>query len=300
MSPAESLEIPTRGNRGGGGWRNRTPSEYLRAAWHELRWRVASGARLSEWTRRELELGDWYWLFVLGLNNSGTTLVKNILRSHPRIRSLRYEGQRMTDALPHPAKLGMRLIFANYPAIFRWTEESDPRPAHRAKYDWARHYPDGPGILLQKSPPDAVRSRWLQHNFRPCRFLAIVRSPYAVCEGICRRTEANLEAAAHHWRRGNAILFDDIDHLRRCVWFRYEDLCADGAGHLERFCRFLDLPEPFDETILEETTAHSIEGFTSGLRNLNPKSLDRLTERDIATINEIAGPVMERVGYEPL
>lgn len=298
--PGPPHRIPTRGNRSSGRWRNLTPREYLIRFWHDLRWQLASSKHLSEWIARRLDVGDWYWLFILGLNNSGTTVLKRYFENHSRIRSLPIEGQRLTDALPHPAKLGVRLDFANYPALFHWTEESDPRPAYRAMYDWARLYPPGPGILLEKSPPDSVRSRWLQQHFRPSRFLAIVRSPYAVCEGIRRRTGCPLEEAARHWRKGNDLLFRDMERLDRCLWFRYEDFCADPSGHLEKFETFLDLDEPFDRRGLEEVTSHSYEGFTTGVRNLNPESIERLEPEEIEAIERIAAPLMERLGYEPL
>src|SRR4051812_33152923 len=60
---------------------------------HHLRWRAHSREFLAQWTADRLQLGDDYWLFVLGLNNSGTTLVVDLLKSHPSMRWLPNEGQ---------------------------------------------------------------------------------------------------------------------------------------------------------------------------------------------------------------
>ena len=154
---------------------------------HELRWHIATQEYISRWTEKRLDVGKYSWLFILGCNNSGTTLLTQILGSHPLIRSLPKEGQHLTEAMPNSSKLGVGRVFTQRLDCFRWIETDDSTPAKQLRYDWARHFDPPPGILMEKSPPDAVRSRWLQQNFQPCRFLAIVRSPYAVCEGIRRR-----------------------------------------------------------------------------------------------------------------
>lgn len=292
--------VPARGNRPAHPWRNLSPLERVGMTWHDLRWQLAGSEYLSEWIDKKLALGKWYWLFLLGLNNSGTTLVKKVLQLHPLIRSFAREGQRRTDALPHPAKLGMGRVWGIYTSLFHWIEADDPRFAYRVMYDWARLYPPGPGILLEKSPTNSLRSRWLQQHFRPCRFLAIVRSPYAVCEGIRRRSGSDMEDAAQHWARGNERLFRDLKHLEHCTWIRYEDFVTDPTTHLSNLQEFLDLPTPFDADALRGVSAHSITGQSTGLQNLNARSLERLTLEDIRAINRIAAPLMEELGYELL
>ncbi len=78
-------------------------------------------------------------------------------------------------------------------------------------YDWLDYYGPGPGILLEKSPPTAIRGRWLQATFPPSRFIAVTRHPDAVCEGIRRRTGLPIDQAAQHWLLGNELLLDDVD-----------------------------------------------------------------------------------------
>lgn len=292
--------VPARGNRLAHPWRNLSPRERAGMVWHDARWQLASSEFLSAWIDRKLQLGSWYWLFLLGLNNSGTTLVKKVLRQHPLIRSFRREGQRMTDVFPHPSKLGMGDIWGNAAGFFHMTENSDPRPASRAKYDWARLYPSGEGALLEKSPTHTLRSRWLQQHFQPSRFVAVVRSPYAVCEGIRRRAGCSIASAANHWTAGNGCLLRDKNHLERFMWLRYEDFCESPAECLHELQTFLDLPTAFDLEVLENVSSHSIAGRSVGLQNLNSQSIERLTPEDVRSINRIAAPVMEELGYERL
>src|ERR1700686_2687408 len=46
-----------------------------RRMFHNLRWRLSSQDFLTQWTEQRLQLGSHFWLFILGLNNSGTTLL---------------------------------------------------------------------------------------------------------------------------------------------------------------------------------------------------------------------------------
>jgi hypothetical protein len=274
--------------------------EALSRAPHELRWALTSAESISRWTERRLELQRHYWLFILGCNNSGTTVLMRILESHPLIRTLPGEGQGYTNAIPSAARLGVSRTFSQRLELFRLTEEHDPTPAARMRYDWAPHYRPGPGILLEKTPTNVVRSRWLQHSFRPSRFVGIVRSPYAVCEGIRRRTGTSIEEAAHHWRRVHEILLEDVGHLERCLLVRYEDLCDRPEEHCERIARFLELDVPFDlEVIGRDLTVPNIDETPHALSSFNDKSLRRLSPRDIEIIGEITEIPMRRWGYQP-
>ena len=259
--------------------------------------RIALQCRLSLQDRFLLR-GNYYWLFLLGVNNSGTTILSRILESHPNIRSLPEEGQLLTDALPRPDRLGVVRIWSKRMDIFRWTDEDDPRPAWHAKRDWAKSYPKRQGILLEKSPPNTVRSRWLQRNFKPSRFIAIVRDPFAVCEGIRRRTGCSIETAVLHWCTANECMFADMDYLRKCFWLRYEDFTARPNEYLQKIQSFLNLSSSFEVSAVHNVSAHGFVGEVKGLRNQNFDSLGRLSSRDISIISESAGPLMARLGYE--
>jgi hypothetical protein len=266
---------------------------------HNLRWRLMSRPQIADWTAQRLQLGRYYWLFILGLNNSGTTLLVDLLRSHPQVRSLPKEGQYLTDALPLPRDHGVPRKFAERLDIFHWTEENDSAPALRIQYDWARHYPSGPGVLLEKSPPNIMRSRWLQANFRPSRFLAITRHPYAVCEGIRRREGHSIADAARHWTMANEWMLHDVRRLEQCLFVTYEDLCANPRDYLRRLHPFLGFDNPFDSQVLSAPRhIHNIDDACATIQNFNARSVQQLAESDLATIDRIAGPLMQRLGYQ--
>ncbi len=270
-------------------------------AWplHELRWLVRGEAALERWTDERLALGNHFWLFVLGLNNSGTSILAHVLESHPAIRPLPAEGQALTRALPTGAELGVRRNWTTRLDDFHWTPESDLEAARRARYDWAFHVDRRPGIVLEKSPPNAVRARWLQAHFDPSRFLAIVRHPYAVCEGMRRRGGFDLEDAAWHWTRGNGTMLDDAQELDRFLLVTYEEFCAEPNNVLEGVEEFLELEPPIDRATLEEPLpSHTIDRAPAVLQDYNARSLERLSRDEVTAINEIVAPVAERLGYD--
>lgn len=268
---------------------------------HRARWALRSPEALERWVDRRLALGDDYWLFLLGVSNSGTTILTRLLASHPALRVLPKEGQALTDAVPSANRFGLGRRWTERLDLFHLTEESDPAPALRAKYDWAYHFERRPGILVEKSPPNAVRTRWLQANFRPARFLAITRHPYAVCEGMRRRSKATIEDAARQWATANEVMLADAEKLEHFLLLSYEELTERTDETLERMRAFLGLELPFDRSVAERPLRMvNVEGEPRPLQNFNLKSLERLTEEEIATIDRIAGPMMERLGYVPL
>lgn len=265
---------------------------------HELRWLVAGDESIARWSDRRLQLDGFFWLFVLGLNNSGTSILAHLLETHPDVRSLPAEGQALTRAIPTGAELGVRRNWTSRMELFHWTETTEPSAALRARYDWAYHCEPRPGILLEKSPPNTVRSRWLQRHFVPSRFIGITRDPYAVCEGMRRRGGFRIDEGARHWALGNSTMLDDAERLERFELVTYEEICDDPGTMLSRVETFLELATPVDRSVLDRSLpSHTMDRAPGVLRNYNSRSLERLSGRDIAEINEIAGDVMDRLGY---
>ena len=265
---------------------------------HSLHWHLMSQDQVAAWTRDRLQLDGNYWLFVLGLNNSGTTLLVDLLKTHPR-HALASQRRAISDYRPAVAA-GLRRAAqirgtARYFSLDR-SQRSSAGATHPTRLGPA--LPAAPGILLEKSPPNTLRLRWFQHNFPPAGFLAITRHPYAVCEGIRRREGHSIEEAARHWTLANATLLDDITRLEHCLFITYEDLCACPRDYLMRLQAFLALEIPFDPKVLATPRSiHNIDGTSGLIRNFNERSLRELSARDIATIDRIAGPLMQRLGY---
>lgn len=261
-----------------------------------------SQARRQHFVRRRLLLDKSSWLFIAGTSNSGTTALTRILARHPAVRDLPKEGQFLTDALPRPDDLGHDRLWALHPDIYHRTEAHDAAAALRAKYDWSYHYDHRPGVLMEKSPPNLVRLRWLQANFQPSRFLILVRNPYAVCEGILRRRpDATIEQAAQQWIRAHEIMFDDLPCIERHLLVSYERLCDETRSTLREIEQFLEFTMPFENATIDQPMQLRPDDKTAApLRNRNAEHIARLTAAQIDAITRIAGPMMQRLGYAPL
>ena len=261
------------------------------------------------WDR--LLLGDdGVWCFILGVNNSGTTLLHDLLARHPDVRALPQmdlvaaEGQWHTAAIPVAGDHGVPRLFTNELDAFRWRETDAAGQALEVLHDWGfqllRHSRPvlSGSVLLEKSPPSALRGRWLQAHFSRPRFIAMVRHPCAVAEGIRRREGYDVRRAARHWATANSILLDDLTHLDEWIPVRYEQLCRDPGGTLARLVDFLDLPGHFDASDLTGLDVHSLDQSVETVQNFNPRSFERLSSTDMAAIASEVERIADRLSYE--
>jgi hypothetical protein len=238
------------------------------------------------------------WVFVVGCYNSGTTLLHDLLAAQPLIGSMPDEGQFFQDQLPLPRDFGLRRLWALRPELFRLDEAGGREiDVARLKRQWGAHFNDPTRpVLLEKSTPNAARTRWLERRFEPASFIGIVRDGRAVAEGIRRATGCEIGEAARQWVGSNDIMLRDFDKLARKRLITYERLTAAPDEVLAELLRFLDLPGPVEPTAGREWTIHK---RSSAIRNMNPDALRRLTREDLVTIEAVAGPALATLGYAP-
>ncbi len=266
---------------------------------HDLRWLMASSGRRRRWVGA---LDDLHpaWLFLVGLNNSGTTLLSGLLARFPTIAAIPAEGQKLSFGLPRPGEFGVSRVWGNTLDLFRLTEDDDCGPGERLKYDWSFHLPERSSLALVKCTQFSVRTPWLQACFPSARFIGIVRHPFAVCEGIRRRTGHPLSVAARHWRIANERMLADFQRLDRRLLVRYEDLCERPQQALESMAGFLSLPVPDLEGVLDvPVEAPTVTGLAARVANFNSESDARLSDDDRALVRAESADLMRRLGYSP-
>ncbi|MFV1985840.1 MAG: sulfotransferase [Gemmatimonadota bacterium] len=244
-----------------------------------------------------------HWVFLVGCYNSGTTLLSSILATHPEISALPKEGQFLTDQFAADYELHVPRMWTMREDLFRLNEADTGPDADRVKREWAMRLDRSRPVFLEKSPPNAARTRWLQANFEGASFVALVRNGYAVAEGIRRKAEPHhlkegwpLADCARQWARSNEILAEDAEHLDRVLWVTYEALTADPTVEIARILEFMG---PSADGIDTER-AWDIHERSGTIRDMNQESIDRLSADERAEISAIAGPTLERFGYEVL
>lgn len=256
---------------------------------------------------------DRRYLFIVCMNNSGSSVLARALESCRRVVGFPDEGQTFFQgadgfdpekhAMPTPDSIGASRIWSEKAALFENPAHYDwdtiKRVWHR---EWAKHehfLSERDNVFLEKSPPNVLRSHLLAQHFPGARFLLMVRDPYAVSEGICRRDGYSLERAAAHWVRVATRQRHNIAELPRSLFFSYETLCADPRATADDIRAHVPGLEDLD--LSRWIASRTVDGEDERpLENLNAQHIARLSGDDIRQISGCLRPhrsLLEAFGY---
>ena len=198
------------------------------------------------------------YIFVGGLHRSGTSLVSRLIAGHPHIASIQdapvpeQEGVYLQGAIPHTACDGQPGSFANDTAQ-HLTERSAYNSLEvqtRLGAEWDRWYVADRPWRVEKSPVNLLRARLYQQLFPTAQFVFVTRHPAAVSAATAKWSPRSPTQLLAHWKQAHTILTGDLPYLHAWMILRYEDLCADVAGTMQRVFRFMDLePSPSHESV---------------------------------------------------
>lgn len=196
-------------------------------------------------------------VFVSGLHRSGTTQLSATLGSNPAISAMadtgapHDEGQHLQDVYPTARSHGGPGRFAFDPDA-HLTEASPIATADNARRlfaEWSRHWDLDRPVLLEKSPPNLIRMRFLQALYPQARFVVIVRHPVVTALAtrklattrLMRRTgrTAPLALTVRHWFAAHRLLLEDLPSVRSVHVLRWEDLVAEPQRQLAGIARFV-------------------------------------------------------------
>lgn len=189
-------------------------------------------------------------VFIGGLHRSGTTPLARWLSAHPEVSGLsgtgvyEDEGQHLQSVYPIAAAHGGPGRFALDPAA-RLTEESpliSPDAAQCLVDAWMPFWDPSSPVLLEKSPPNLIRMRFLRVLFPGARFIIVVRHPIAVSAATRKWSRTSMDSLLRHWLAGHRDLVDDARAVGDVAVVRYEDLMAAPGDELNRIFAFLGLP----------------------------------------------------------
>lgn len=212
------------------------------------------------------------YLFILSPPFSGSTLLWKLVSTSVAVSSLPAEGQFLPEVAAE-----MRADPWNRERRLPWAD---------IKQVWDRHWDHDKPLLVEKSPPNLIRTADLVAHFDPVAFVVMVRNPYALCEGLMRRNGWAADFAAHFALMALQQQAANVESLGRVVRLTYEELVADPAGIAARLETFL--PQLGRLDVEQRFEIHSIDGLVErGIVDLNQKKIDQLTPANLTTINAV-------------
>jgi len=266
-------------------------------------WYGGGGRRFFEDYWRELA-GAHRWVFVIGCNNSGTSLLQRLLESTGQVSTFPAEGQLYTRAVKRDRKRGHSRVWSEYVEHLRMDGNDPLGQGPRLLHDWLNNLPRPiRPVIVEKTPANTARAEWLQRVFPDACFIGLVRNGYAVSEGIRRKGRQPLASAAGHWSEVNRMLTDLSGSLDRYLEVRYEEITGHPAAALLRVGRFIGIGSARLESLAghgAEQARQAMSTVFGPVRDCNPESLARLSADDVAVIRNRAGEMLDVFGYEPV
>ncbi|MGC9453706.1 MAG: class I SAM-dependent methyltransferase [Phycisphaerae bacterium] len=234
------------------------------------------------------EAVDTTYLFVLCPPFSGSTVLWKLLATSPAVSALPGEGQFLPQV-------------SDWMAPRRWDPDKQ-MPWDKIQREWDRIWDPGLPIHLEKSPAHIVRAEQIERHFEPAAFVAMVRNPYALCQGLTARQGRSATTAAEMWVKWARYQMHNIRNLRRVLFFTYEELTEKPAEVAGRLVEFLPELQRLDHD--GTFSVFSVLGRSSRkIRNLNQPKIDMLSGEYVRQVNEVLGrneDVMRFFGYELL
>ena len=221
---------------------------------------------LSKLTRRE-DAGRPPFVFVVGMNRSGTTLLRMMLDAHPAltippemhfvpdlIKACKPDGATAEDALEamkaHREWGDFEFSDEEILQRLRALPDLSPGPAVRVFYDaYAERV--GKPRYGEKTPTYVQKMKLIQRALPEARFVHVIRDGRDVALSVLDRTVRDIGPAhvAQRWRKKVLKAREDSPKLDHYIEVRYEDLILDTEPTLRRVCEFIELA--FDPAMLE-------------------------------------------------
>jgi hypothetical protein len=239
-------------------------------------------------------------VFVVGMNRSGTTLLRMMLDAHPQltippethfvpdvIKACREDGATPEDALAamKSAREWGDFGFSDEEMLarLRALPKLRPGPAVRTFYE-AYMTQQGKQRWGEKTPTYVQKMKLIQRALPEARFVHVIRDGRDVALSVLDRTVRDLTAGdvAKRWQKKITKAREDAPQLEHYMEIRYEDLILNTEPVLRSVVEFIDLP--WDDAMLDyhERSGERLKEMARALPG-DGRSKELSVERRMAT-----------------
>lgn len=212
------------------------------------------------------------YLFVLCPPYCGSTLLWKLLATSRHVSALPSEGQFLPE---------LKDVMRDAP----WQRERQ-LPWPLIKSVWESHWDMSRAVLVEKSPPNLIRTPDIVAHFQPVKFVVMVRNPYAHAEGLMRRNGWTVSRAANFAMMCLRAQLDNARMLDDALIITYENLVAEPAAAAAKLSEFLPELGTLDHGANFEV--HSVDGtLTRPITDLNAKKIAALPASTLRGLNEV-------------
>lgn len=187
------------------------------------------------------------FIFLAGLHRSGTSLLHEIIREHPSISGFsgtgvpEDEGQHLQSVYAPANVYGGAGKFAFDSRSYM--DESHPLAtganAEKILREWSEYGDLSCGYFVEKSPPNIIRTRFLQKLYPNSKFIAILRHPLAIAYATKKWSKTSHLSVLKHTLLAYDIFRKDVPSLKSVYIIHYEDFVLNPQKCLDRIYRFL-------------------------------------------------------------
>ena len=231
------------------------------------------------------------FIFVCGLHRSGTSILFKSLRDHPEISGFHNttspedEGMHLQTVYKPSGYYGGAGKFGFHPEAHLTELSPLVTEENRRKLlsEWSPYWDLGKQYLLEKSPPNLIRARFLQAMFPDSYFIVLLRHPLAVSYATrnwyrqFRVYWRSLPRIFEHWLVCHETFLQDQPFLQNSMVVKYEQFVANPSSYANALYEFLGLPpHPNTQKVLSNVNVKYFSmwkkdraGFLSGLVTRN-------------------------------
>jgi hypothetical protein len=194
------------------------------------------------------------FVFVGGLPRSGTTITASFIGQFEDAseiqgtklgRRMADEGQYVQSVYPTQKAAGGIAKFGYSPEMH--ITEASPLVTEASRDElfnaWSPYWDTSQSVLVEKTPSNLLKMRFLQALFPNSSFIVLVRHPVAEAMAVRSRnwTRVSVHRLVDHWLAAHDTMTSDLASLDRVIVIRYEDLVTNPHQMLKGIQDFLGL-----------------------------------------------------------